>query len=127
MLEEEQRDIFTGTAISIRFPDFIDEKKKNHQFNVITFPEWAHDVYLGDNRKYTVLGKDLQIGMAFNINGILFPIVDITEQLYHGEKKQNFKIGYACNIDDIKNYNFTRTVNQQGVNEWKVSSNNTTT
>jgi hypothetical protein len=113
--------IFTGEAIEIRFPDVIVNNKKQ-EFNIITFPDWAHKVYV-DDQIHEVLGKDLEIGMAFTIDGMFIPIIDINKSvLYHGMQIQNLKIGEPCDSSSIERKKFKRCFKEDGTQYWEIST-----
>ena len=126
---KKNNNIFTGEALDLRFPDYEDEKKKLHQIWIKTFPDWGHSVYLED-KLYNILGKDLQVGMAFLMNGTLFPIIDIKKILYHGLMIQEPRLGVPCDPSKLKKYNIKRIVDQEGFNRWEIEEispiNNTT-
>lgn len=117
--EDKGPPIFTGNAIDMRFPDFFDDKQQPHQLWIKTFPKWAHVVYIED-KNYEVLGEDLQIGMAFTINGQLVPIIDVKPVLYHGMMIQRPQLGFPCDPFKVKKYDFKRTVDQDGINRWEI-------
>jgi len=122
ILKEENKkedNIFTGEALDLRLPDYMDEKQRKHQLWIKTFPHWIHVVYIQD-KTYDVLGEDLQVGMAFLVNGNLIPIIDIKKILYHGLAIQNPPLGAPCDTSKVKRYKFKRSVDNEGNNSWQI-------
>jgi hypothetical protein len=112
--------IFTGEAIEITFNHFLPNEKVQ-QLKVVTFPDWAHEVYV-DDKIYKVLGKDLEIGMAFTYEGIYIPIVQIDKQfLYHGLQLQN-NLGFPCEPSKIQRKKFKRQFKEDGTQYWEIST-----
>jgi hypothetical protein len=113
--------VFTGEAVCITFPDLQLPDKSRHPFRVTTFPHWIHSVYVGD-QVYEVLGKDLEIGMAFMIDGHYLQIIDLDKRyLYHGMEIQMPKLGQPCNPRDYPTYKFVRVFDKDNVQRWEVT------
>jgi hypothetical protein len=115
---------FAGKALLVRFPDMIvtqpTGRQEKQRIEFVTFPQWVHNVYLRD-KIYKVLGQDLQVGMPISLGGEIFPIVEITEQLYCGMTiPENHPIGHIEeDIDKIPKYKFKRVV-KNGEDFWVV-------
>jgi hypothetical protein len=111
--------VFTGEAVEIRFPDVVINNKPK-EVSVVTFPDWVHKVYV-DDQIYEVLGKDLEIGMAFPIDGGFVPIIDVNKHLlYHGMQLKNM-IGDPCDPASITRFKFKRTFKEDGTQGWEIS------
>jgi hypothetical protein len=112
--------VFTGEAIEIRLPD-ITVNNRTQQLKIVTFPDWLHKVYV-DDKMYDVLGKDLEIGMAFPFEGIYVPIIDIDKKvLYHGMQMPN-PLGLPCNPSEVKRKKFKRSFKKNGTQFWEISN-----
>jgi hypothetical protein len=121
--KEDEIPMYSGKALEIRFPDIIMEDEKGRKFkkqlHFITFPDWIHEIYIGD-KVYKVLGKDLQIAMPISMGGAIFPIIELKEQYYHGVVlNEEHPIGYPGDITEIKKYSFKRLV-KKNVDYWVV-------
>jgi hypothetical protein len=125
-LEKDERPkgptMFTGEAIDVRLPD-IQERPggKPQTWRMICFPHWLYKVYVEDTT-YEVLGSDLEIGMAFIMDGNFIPIIDINKkQLYHGIERCNVP---ECKRNDDptrKRLKFKRGFKENGDQFWDIT------
>jgi hypothetical protein len=116
----KEEPIFSGNAISIRFPDMEDQEGHAVRFETVTFPDWVHSIYIND-KIHKVLGRDLEIGMPFMISGNYVPITDINkEYLFHGLMRPRHKVGNFCDPSEITRMKYKRLLFEDGTQGWEL-------
>jgi len=127
-VEDKSIPVFSGYAIRVRLPDqpslspqgkhiVIQGEPQYDACFTITFPEWAHKIYMGKNQELEVLGADLEKDMIVLFNNYHAKIWEINkEQLYHGMMTQQIEIGYPTS-EKIPRYKFTKKYLDNNI-EW---------
>jgi hypothetical protein len=116
-IEEDGIESYSGRCYWIRL--------HGGEATITTFPNWVHEVILGDNSIVKTVSEDLQQGMALQIQGMCVLIDQIEEGLYHGMLEGNF-IGEQQFEEDtpVERKSFIRTIYENGKIDWSVDLSN---
>jgi len=117
--------IFTGKALSIRFPDIDvptpDGKIRRQPVYVTTFPHWIFRVHLNDD-VFEIKGEDLQVGMPLEFNGQYLFITGIEKIDYHGMEIPTAPIARPPKTtDNLQKYSFKRIFYDDNRTAWEVT------
>jgi len=117
--------IFTGKALSIRFPDVEvmqpNGKLKLQEVRVTNFPHWIFKVNI-NNQVYDLKGSELQNGMFVEFKEKLLMICEINEIDYHGMEIPSIPLARPpLKTDEDSNIKFERLFFDDGRIEWKIS------